>query len=117
MENFIRKVTSRKFLMALATFIAGLIVALGGNEKTAETVVGLITSAAAAIAYITGESCVDSANVSATQHYYTAEYPHVTNEALPDEAKDVTAKVYAGAHQRESKTPEEDPPDDEEDDF
>ena len=41
--DFIRKLTSRKFWMAVALFISGLITALGGSQG--ETVAGCIMQA------------------------------------------------------------------------
>ena len=118
MKDFIRKVTSRKFLFALAAFVAGLIVALGGTEETAEKVSGLIVSAAAAIAYITGESCVDAASASGGQKYYTLQFPKITDEDAQAGDNTDDTMIYTGTHERESETkPEEEPPDEEEDDF
>ncbi len=57
-----RKLTSRKLWVALAGFIAGLIVAFGGGEDTAETVSGCILSGAAVIGYVIGEGLADGAN-------------------------------------------------------
>ena len=44
-----RKLTSRKLWVALAGFVAGLIVAFGGSSDTAETVSGCILSGAAVV--------------------------------------------------------------------
>ena len=57
-----RKLTSRKLWVATAGFIAGLIVAFGGNNETAETVSGCIMSGAAVVGYVVGEGLADSAN-------------------------------------------------------
>ena len=57
-----RKLTSRKFWVAIAGFVAGLIVAFGGGSTVAETVSGCILSGAAVVAYIIGEGLVDSEN-------------------------------------------------------
>ena len=57
-----RKLTSRKFWVALAGFIAGLIVAFGGDSEVAETVSGCILSGAAVIGYVIGEGLADGAN-------------------------------------------------------
>ena len=58
-----RKLTSRKFWMALATFVAGLILAFKGDAKIAETVSGCIMSAASVIAYVLGEGLADAAAI------------------------------------------------------
>ena len=55
-----RKLTSRKLWIALAGFIAGLVVAFGGSAETAETVSGCILSGAAVVGYVIGEGLADS---------------------------------------------------------
>ena len=59
-----RKLTSRKLWVALAGFVAGLIVAFGGDSEVAETVSGCILSGAAVIGYVIGEGLADSSNKS-----------------------------------------------------
>lgn len=59
-----RKLTSRKLWVALAGFIAGLIIAFGGSEDTANTVSGCIMSGAAVVGYVIGEGLADSGNSS-----------------------------------------------------
>ena len=58
-----RKLTSRKFWMALAAFISGLIIAFKGGAEVAETVSGCIMSAASVIAYVLGEGLADAAAI------------------------------------------------------
>lgn len=62
--DWIRKLTSRKLWVAIAGFIAGLIVAFGGDSDTAETVSGCIMAGAAVVAYTIGEGLADGANAS-----------------------------------------------------
>lgn len=57
-----RKLASRKLWVALAGFIAGLIVAFGGAQETADKVSGSILSGAAVVGYIVGEGLTDAAN-------------------------------------------------------
>ena len=57
-----RKLTSRKLWVAVAGFVAGLIVAFSGDSTIAETVSGCIMSGAAVVAYIIGEGLIDSEN-------------------------------------------------------
>ena len=59
-EEFIRKLTSRKFWLAVAAFVSSMIIATRGDAGTAETVSGLIMSGATVIAYIIGEGLVDA---------------------------------------------------------
>ena len=64
-EIIIRKLTSRKFWLALAGFIAGLYVALGGDPETAETITGLIISGATVVGYLLAEGLTDAAEAGA----------------------------------------------------
>lgn len=58
--NWKRKLTSRKLWLSVAGLIAGLILAFGGSQNTADTVGGCIMSAASVIAYTVGEGLADS---------------------------------------------------------
>lgn len=60
--NWKRKLTSRKLWVALAGFIAGLIIAFGGNQDTADKVSGSILGGAAVVGYIVGEGLTDAAH-------------------------------------------------------
>ena len=55
-----RKLTSRKLWVALAGFIAGLIVIFGGSQETADKITGSILSGAAVVGYVLGEGLADS---------------------------------------------------------
>lgn len=60
--DWVRKLTSRKFWMAIANFVGMLIVAIGGTDNQATQVTALIIAGATVIAYIVGEGLVDAAN-------------------------------------------------------
>ena len=62
MIDWKRKLTSRKLWVALAGFVAGLIVIFGGNQETADKVSGAIMSGAAVVAYAVGEGLADVGN-------------------------------------------------------
>ena len=61
-ESLVRKLTSRKFWLAVAAFVTELIVAFRGDAGLAETVAGVIMAGATVIAYIVGEGLIDAAN-------------------------------------------------------
>lgn len=61
-EDIVRKLTSRKFWAAIASFVSMLIVALGASEATATQVTALIMAGASVVAYIIGEGLADAAN-------------------------------------------------------
>lgn len=65
--DWLRKLTSRKFWMALAGFVSGLIVALGGSSETAETVSGVILAGASVIGYLLAEGLTDAARETTTK--------------------------------------------------
>lgn len=62
-----RKLTSRKLWLAIAGFVAGLILAFNGSAETAETVSGCIMSGASVVGYIIGEGLTDAANLKNEQ--------------------------------------------------
>lgn len=55
-----KKLTSRKFWMAVAGFITGLVLAFKGGSELAETISGCVMSCAAVVAYIVGEGLTDA---------------------------------------------------------
>ena len=59
-QDIIRKLTSRKFWVAIAAFVSGLIVAFGGTEETAVQVAGLIMQGAAVLGYLLAEGLADA---------------------------------------------------------
>ncbi len=67
--DWARKLTSRKFWMAVAGFVAGVITATGDKE-TAVVVSGLIMQGAAVVAYIIGEGLSDGGYHEENNSYY-----------------------------------------------
>lgn len=65
MDNWKRKLTSRKLWMAVAGFVSGLWVALGGTETEAAEVAGLILSGASVLGYLLAEGLADAGNKEA----------------------------------------------------
>ena len=58
--DWVRKLTSRKFWMSLASFVGMMIVAFGGAESQATQVTALIMAGAAVVAYVIGEGLADA---------------------------------------------------------
>ncbi|MBQ7968472.1 MAG: hypothetical protein IJ292_01435 [Clostridia bacterium] len=56
----IKKLTSRKFWLAIIGFITPLLISFGVTESAATQIAGIIMSGAACIAYIVGEGLVDA---------------------------------------------------------
>jgi hypothetical protein len=59
-KDILRKLTSRKFWLSLASFISMMIVFLGGSENEASQVAALIMAGATVIGYAIGEGLADS---------------------------------------------------------
>lgn len=60
-NDIARKLTSRKFWVAVAAFVTGVLAATGKiSTEGAEQLTGLIMAGAACIAYIIGEGLVDA---------------------------------------------------------
>ena len=68
MNDIIRKLTSRKFLMALVGVVSGLALAFGveGSEITeiVTAVGGILTALGSAVVYINAEAKVDAAGAA-----------------------------------------------------
>ena len=60
--DWARKLTSRKFWMALVGLIAGILALFRVDASTTEQVSGVIMALGSVIAYITGEGFVDASH-------------------------------------------------------
>lgn len=58
-----RKLTSRKLWIAVAGFVAGLIMLFGGSQESADKISGAVLSGAAVVGYVVGEGLTDAAAV------------------------------------------------------
>lgn len=61
--GWIRKLTSRKFWLSIATFMSMAVIACGGTQDRATQVASLIMAGAAVVAYIVGEGLTDAVDV------------------------------------------------------
>ena len=60
-EVFLRKITSRKFILALGAFVTSAVVMLGGSSEEATKIVALIANALTVVGYALVEGYLDSA--------------------------------------------------------
>lgn len=60
-----KKLTSRKFWATVCNFVGMLILAFGGDQKTAVQITEIIMAGAGVVAYIIAEGLVDAANAGA----------------------------------------------------
>lgn len=69
MSNFLKKLTSRKFLMAVVSVAIGMAMTFGvkGSEivEIVSTVGGILTALGGAVTYINAEAKVDAASAAA----------------------------------------------------
>lgn len=61
-NDLIRKLTSRKFWLAVVALVTGLLAAFNVDAGTVEKVSGIIMSGASVVAYIIAEGLVDAEN-------------------------------------------------------
>lgn len=59
--DWVSKLTSRKFWMAIVGFVSGLLLALHMDEATVTQISGIIMAGASVVAYIIGEGLADAA--------------------------------------------------------
>lgn len=61
-DDIVRKLTSRKLWMSIASFVSMLCVAVGVAETQATQISALIMAGASVIGYVIGEGLVDKSN-------------------------------------------------------
>lgn len=86
-DDWIRKLTSRKFWLALAGLIAGLVAFFKQPTSDAEAITSLIMALGSVIAYCVGEGLADAAgaHADATVTYLTADDWEEPEEKPPEE--------------------------------
>jgi hypothetical protein len=89
-EDWIRKLTSRKFWMALAGLIAGLVAFFKQPTSDAEAITSLIMALGSVIAYCVGEGLADAAGAHAEQSvtYYVDDNLDEPEEKPPEPEKE-----------------------------
>ena len=65
--DWTRKLTSRKFWLSIASFVAMLLVAFGQSEATATQITSLIMAGATVIGYVIGEGLADAGNAGGNE--------------------------------------------------
>ena len=69
-QDLRRKLTSRKFWLAVVSFVTCISVFLGSNSETIDRISSLIMAGGTIIAYIIGEGLADSSTTVYEQHYH-----------------------------------------------
>ena len=83
--DIIRKLTSRKFWISVATLVFLLMVYCGADENSATQIVAIIMAGATAFGYLIGEGLADSGYSTTEVHIPGVTYPEF--EETTDEAK------------------------------
>ena len=73
--DWARKLSSRKLWVAIAGFVSGLIMVVGGTETMASTVSGVILQGAAVLGYLIAEGLADSAHTNDVIEVVETEIP------------------------------------------
>lgn len=73
--NWVAKLTSRKFWLAVAGFVSGLLIAFKVEEGTVKEITALIMSGASVVAYIIGEGLADAAGAQTETVFVEEEKP------------------------------------------
>ena len=69
-QDWVRKLTSRKFWAAVAEFVTMMVIFFGESQETATQIAALIMAGAGVIAYIIGEGLADAAGAGKDEYTY-----------------------------------------------
>lgn len=83
MDSIIRKLTSRKFWAAVASFVTMIMIYRGRSEGDAQQVAALIMAGASVIAYIIGEGLADAAGAGGENAVFIRA-PDIEEQQPPD---------------------------------
>ena len=86
--DWVAKLTSRKFWMAVVGLVSGILVALKLDEQTVTQITGIIMAAASVVAYIIGEGLADAAGAKAwTEEENSPETHPPEDDPMMDDGK------------------------------
>lgn len=68
--DWVKKLTSRKFWLSVASFVSMMIVYCGGSENKATQTAALIMAGATVIGYVIGEGLADAGNLNSKEENY-----------------------------------------------
>ena len=63
--DWVRKLTSRKFWLAVASFVTLIVIAFGASDESASHLAAIIMAGATVIGYVIGEGLTDASSIEA----------------------------------------------------
>lgn len=85
--DWVAKLTSRKFWLAIVGLVSGILVAFKLDEQTVTQITGIIMAGASVIAYIIGEGLIDAAGAKADNYLVDEEAHPPESDPLEDDLK------------------------------
>lgn len=85
--DWVAKLTSRKFWMAVVGLVSGILVALKMDEQTVAQITGIIMAAASVVAYIIGEGLIDAASAKTAADEEKEPETHPPEDLMEDDGK------------------------------
>ena len=81
--DWVAKLTSRKFWLAVSGLVSGILMAIHLDEQTITQITGIIMAAASVVAYIIGEGLADAAGAQTIVEVET----HPPEDPMEDDGK------------------------------
>ena len=82
-EKMLKKITSRKFWVAVSMIVSGLLMMFGFAETSVETIAGAVIAIGGAVGYMIAEGMIDAKNVGVI----IDSVGNVIEDLIPDEEK------------------------------
>lgn len=82
--DWVAKLTSRKFWMAICGLTSGLLLAMHFDEQTVTQITGIIMAAASVVAYIIGEGLADATGAAAAVEKEPETHPPEDDPMMDD---------------------------------
>lgn len=106
-QDWVRKLTSRKFWLAVSVFVTDILVIFKVPENTITQVCALIMSGAAVVAYIIGEGMADAAGAKAEPTVIYVPSDSMFNELMNHEAEEIHDGEEEEHHEEEAEHDED----------
>lgn len=88
-KDIIKKLTSRKFIVAAITLVSGIVTVIVGHEEAVTTIAGALMSIIPAIVYCVTEGRVDAAAVKAVTDTVSEVVQKLEHDEKSNESTDI----------------------------